>query len=380
RVRYTGLMARLATMRYVQLTGLEQFQERIAHCGAAPVPTAPDHDDHLSEEDMRREMECPWSNVAMRDALHTLVMTTLPHATNESMMVAMQQAIEAYNMAIVDYSSHNNSSFVDVLNKHTEGESEVDPRVVDLIGHGRRALGVEQVGKLAQHLADQWFGQLRSSLLGALMADHQFRPVPLPEVRRWIFEDRSPGGQDVDFVLHKHLYMHFNALRVRISEVKWLYASAIATLHLIARIKQEVARTQLLDHVDVPKYTALFRSLVEAEVRRHSRLGKIRHSQRRQQQQEGDAAGALQGSADGHRHQPGTDASATPPEAPSEHALPGPPGALHQAGPPPDTHRQIKTEERLSRLEAELTGLRLDLHESFGRVLAMLETHTGQRA
>ncbi|KAJ2710004.1 hypothetical protein H4R19_003965 [Coemansia spiralis] len=358
RERHLGFVARVAAMTHVRYTGVRLYFDRIEYCGAAPIPAAAEYDDHLGEEDMEREMECSWSNVAMRDTLHTQVMKALPCATNASIMTAMQQAIAAYNMSVVEFVRQSRGcNFLDALDRLPSDTVDVAACEAALNGRHGQALSVTHAGMLAQCLADQWFDSLRSSLLAWLLIDHQFRPVPLSEMRRWIFENQSPRGQDVEFVANLHLYRHVKALGMRISEAKWLYASAVLTLRLIARIRREAARTALLNHVDVHKYTELFAALVEEEARRTAPRKKRSSSSSRRRR---------------HRH---LDVPATI-AAPEE-----PPEWLAESSTPlPDAPSQASTEERLARLEAEMAGLRLDFGRQFDRMLTMLEAQSKARA
>ncbi|KAJ2719634.1 hypothetical protein GGI07_005100 [Coemansia sp. Benny D115] len=263
RAYYMGIMASLLTTRYIQTAGRQTFLERVHLLDYRPVPTAPDFDSCLSEEELESELDKPWSDVAIRDALHSLIMETMPHASNESTMVAMQRAIEIYNKTIVDYVEGSLKRLDQAF-----GEADFDlmqhtnQAIFESIRQTRGAMTVDMTCALACQLAESWFDCLKRSALRALVTDHQFRPVSLTEVRRWLYEDRAPDGKSIDFVLNTRLYNYLKNMRVLMSESKWLYASATATLRIIELVTMQVQDKRLLGHVSVDSYTSAFNKTI----------------------------------------------------------------------------------------------------------------------
>ncbi|KAJ2552981.1 hypothetical protein EV175_003106 [Coemansia sp. RSA 1933] len=263
RAYYMGIVASALVSRYVQSDGQQTFLKRIEVSGMHPVPTALEFDDNLSEEELDSELETPWSDVSIRGELHNLIMEVMPNATNKSTMLAMQRAIETYNTMIVDHYGRlygdlsaefdNSTAMVDV---------EAKNRMVSELTRG--AMTVDVVCKVAECLADLWFDQLKMEVLQALMVDHTIWPVSLSDIRRWIFEDRSPGGRNIDFALNLRLYSYLKYSRVRMNEVKWLYASGAATRRLIELAVLHLQRKELLEHVNVGTYTDMFSSRIRA--------------------------------------------------------------------------------------------------------------------
>ncbi|KAJ2357087.1 hypothetical protein GGF43_001677 [Coemansia sp. RSA 2618] len=265
RMYYMGIMASQLTTRYVQSTGRNAFWERVGRSGYRPVPTALDYEDELSEEGLELAMSHAWTDVSIRAELFSLMMDMVPHTTNESTMVMMQRAIEIYNKTILSYQERLRNDLDDVFSGPMK-DLGIYQKVFESVEQSRGVVSVAQVSKLAQGLADRWFDQLRRSLLKALMADYQLRPVSLAAVRRWIAEDRAPNGKGVDFNLNTRLYTYFKNLRVQMNEAKWMYASAAATLRVIELIKDKLTRPHLLEHVSVSRYAELFRKHISKEL------------------------------------------------------------------------------------------------------------------
>ncbi|KAJ2291187.1 hypothetical protein IWW55_005992 [Coemansia sp. RSA 2706] len=272
RMYCTGIVASQLTTRFVQRNGRDVFLGRVARCGFRPVPTAPEYDDGLGEDELEKAMEHAWSDVSIRAELHGLIMALVPYTTTESTMLMMQRAIEVYNKTIVSYLAGIRGGLDGAFGAPLEGQG-ISPQVLDPIREGNGAVSVAQISKLAQWLADLWFDRLKRGLLRALMADCQLRPVSLASVRRWIAEDRAPGGKGIDFVLNTRLYTYLKHLRVRMNEAKWLYASAAATLRVIERAKERLTTPHLLDHVSVSRCAEQFRAQIANELRLDSPVG-----------------------------------------------------------------------------------------------------------
>ncbi|KAJ1907987.1 hypothetical protein LPJ81_000391 [Coemansia sp. IMI 209127] len=245
RAYYMGIVSSAVVSRYVQNDGQQTFLKRIEISGIHPVPTALDFDDNLSEEELDSELETPWSDVSIRGELHNLIMEVMPYATNKSTMLAMQQSIEIYNKVIVDHTGklqHEPPGVFDSSTKAVGLQAETRATLELLEG----VVSVDTACKVAEHLAELWFDQVKMGMLRALIVDHAFMPVSLNDIRRWIIEDRSPGGRDIDFAINTRLYTYLKFSRVRMNETKWLYASGAATLRMIeltTQVKQPAIAT-----------------------------------------------------------------------------------------------------------------------------------------
>ncbi|KAJ1896299.1 hypothetical protein LPJ66_004077 [Kickxella alabastrina] len=262
---YFCLVSSLLTSRYVQTAGRQTFLARARLAGYRPVPTAVAFGSDLSEEQFERELDISWSDVAIRSELHSLITNTIPRATSRSIMIAVQQSIEVYNRAIIER--------VDGLCKELSVAlgamdaaviKSADKGILAAIKKSRGAMSVDMACVLGRWLGEQWFDRLQRGLVRALMADHQFMPVPLADVRRWICEDRSPNGKGVDFVLNTRLYNYLKHMRVLMNEAKWLYASAAATLRVIELAKLHLQNKLLLDHISVDRYASAFGTFIRA--------------------------------------------------------------------------------------------------------------------
>ncbi|KAJ2381659.1 hypothetical protein GGI23_007535, partial [Coemansia sp. RSA 2559] len=172
-----------------------------------------DFDDNLSEEELDSELETPWSDVSIRGELHNLIMEVMPYATNKSTMLAMQQSIEIYNNVIVDHTGK--------LQHELPGVFDGSTKAVDMLAKNKAifellegAVSIDTVCKVAEHLAELWFDQLKMEMLRALIVDHAFMPVSLNDIRRWITEGRSPGGRNIDFAINTRLYNYLKFSRI----------------------------------------------------------------------------------------------------------------------------------------------------------------------
>ncbi|KAJ1721330.1 hypothetical protein LPJ53_004131 [Coemansia erecta] len=263
RACYLGTLASMLTAKYIGQMGRKVFLERAQLAGYRPVPTDIDFDNNLSEEDLEVELGRPSSDVAIRGELHSMIMEMMPYTTNESTMIAMQRAIEVYNRAIVD---HVESQRGEIGRAFTNADAKIattphppDGRVLDAISHSKGTMAVDTVCVLARWLSELWFDRLKGDLLGALLVDRQLRPVPLNDVRRWIFEDHSPSGHCIAFAINTRLYSYLKHMRVLMNETKWLFASAAATLRAIELLLANLrSNSVLLEHVSVEKYAQLF--------------------------------------------------------------------------------------------------------------------------
>ncbi|KAJ2486680.1 hypothetical protein IWW37_005527 [Coemansia sp. RSA 2050] len=266
RVYYMGIIASRLTGKYIQGSGRDIFMKRAAMFGYHAVPTATNYDDDLSEEDMARELEDPTTDVSVRGELHSLIMEMAPHATNNSTMIAMQMSVEAYNKAVVEYVESQRGELAGAFaGPATLDLQPIDPLITASIKKAQGALTIDTACALARWVAEQRFDTLKAEALKALMLDHQFRPASLADVRRWIVEDRSPIGKNTEFLLNTSLYGYLKAQRVRMSEIKWLYASAAATLRLIELVKTCAQNRNLLEHVSILGFTTLFKECIAAE-------------------------------------------------------------------------------------------------------------------
>ncbi|KAJ2694526.1 hypothetical protein H4218_005568 [Coemansia sp. IMI 209128] len=267
RLYYMGIIASRLTGKYIQGSGRDSFMKRIALFGYRAVPTAANYDDDLSEEDMTRELDDPTTDVSVRGELHSLIMDMAPHATNNSTMIAMQMSVEAYNKAVIEHVESQRGELAGAFaGLAALNLQPVDPMVTESIRRAQGALTIDTACMLARWMAEQWFDTLKTEALKALMADHQFRPASLADVRRWIVEDRSPTGKNTEFLLNTNLYGYLKAQRVRMSETKWLYASAAATLRLIELVKAYAQSRKLLEHVSLLGLTTLFKEYIAAEI------------------------------------------------------------------------------------------------------------------
>ncbi|KAJ1647798.1 hypothetical protein LPJ64_000832 [Coemansia asiatica] len=257
---YLGTMATMLTTRYIQKIGRKSFLDRALLYGYRPVPTASDFDNDFSEDDLEMELETPYSDVAIRGELHNMIMELMPHVSNESTMIAMQRAIEVYNKSIVEYidgqSNEVSNAFVETEPK--PNQAYADQNILETIRLSGGTMTVETTCILARWLSDLWFDRLKKTVLRALMVDHQFGPVPLADVRRWIFEDRSPNGKCIDFILNTRLYNYLKNMRVLMNETKWLFASAAATLRMIELVYVQIQNKGLLQHASVEGYARIF--------------------------------------------------------------------------------------------------------------------------
>ncbi|KAJ2815660.1 hypothetical protein FBU31_006846, partial [Coemansia sp. 'formosensis'] len=234
RVYYMGVIASRLTGKYIQGAGQHVFMDRVGLFGYRAVPTATDYDDNLDDEDMARELENPTTDVSVRGALHSLLMDMVPHATNISTMLAMQRSVEVYNKVAVEYVESRRGEMAGAFTGSAAlSVQPIDLRIVEDAKRANATMITDAICTLARWVADQWFDLLKAGTLKALMVDHQFRPVSLADVRRWIAEDRSPAGKNTEFFLNTYLYDYIKAQRVRMNEAKWLCASAAATLRLI---------------------------------------------------------------------------------------------------------------------------------------------------
>ncbi|KAJ2656193.1 hypothetical protein IWW48_005153 [Coemansia sp. RSA 1200] len=258
---YMGIVSSHLVTRYVQGSGQQTFMKRVEISGTNPVPTALDFDDNLSEEELESEFETPWSDVSIRGELHNLIMELMPYATNASTMVAMQRSIEIYNKAIIDYNYSTSGDFAGTFSrtKRTVDIQAVQRNIAELVrGDSQGAISIEAVRKVAQCLAELWFDRLKVGVLRALMMDYGLLPVSLNEIRRWIVEGRSPRGKGFDFALNSRLYNYLKFSRVRMSEAKWLYASAAATLQMIELAMTTLREKDILKHVSIKGYREAF--------------------------------------------------------------------------------------------------------------------------
>ncbi|KAJ1992850.1 hypothetical protein GGI04_005924, partial [Coemansia thaxteri] len=246
RTHYMGIIATRLALKFVQGPGRQVFLARAQRLGYRAVPAAAGYDDNLSEDELAAALDEPASDVAVRAELHSLIMDMVPHATNESTMIAMQRSIEVYNKALIDHVEAQRgelaTAFALTAAATAKRTASAPPLRVGAV------TTVETACTVGQWLADQCFDSLKDELLRLLMMDHQFSPVALIDVRRWIAEDRSPAGKSLEFIVNTKLYSHLKARRVLMSELKWLYASAAATLRLVELAKQHVRRTHLLEH------------------------------------------------------------------------------------------------------------------------------------
>ncbi|KAJ2881966.1 hypothetical protein H4R27_003743 [Coemansia aciculifera] len=266
RVYYMGVIASRLTGKYIQGLGQLVFMKRVGLFGYRAVPTAADYDDNLGEEDMARELEDPYTDVSVRGELHSLIMDMVPHATNNSTMIAMQRSVEVYNKIVVEYVESQRGELAEAFaGSATPSIQPIDPRITEAVKRAHGAVSIDTACALARWVSEQWFDQLKAGALTALMVDHQFRPVSLADVRRWIVEDRSPTGKNTEFFLYTNLYDYIKAQRLRMSEAKWLYASAAAMLRLIELVKAHVQEAHLLEHVSLLEYTALFKEYIATE-------------------------------------------------------------------------------------------------------------------
>ncbi|KAJ2515405.1 hypothetical protein H4217_005189 [Coemansia sp. RSA 1939] len=264
---YMGIISSHLVTRYVQGSGQQTFMKRVEISGTNPVPTALDFDDNLSEEELESEFETPWSDVSIRGELHNLIMELMPYATNDSTMVAMQRSIEIYNKAIINCSYSTSGDFAGAFSrtKRPVDMQAVQRNAAELVrGDSQGAISIEAVRKAAQCLAELWFDRLKVGVLRALMMDYGLLPVSLNEVRRWIVEGRSPRGKGFDFALNSRLYNYLKFSRVRMSEAKWLYASAAATLQMIELAMTALQEKDLLRHVSVKGYRETFSNHINA--------------------------------------------------------------------------------------------------------------------
>ncbi|KAJ2807290.1 hypothetical protein H4S07_003620 [Coemansia furcata] len=240
--------------------------DRVGLFGYRAVPTATDYDDNLDDEDMARELENPTTDVSVRGALHSLLMDMVPHATNISTMLAMQRSVEVYNRVAVEYVESQRGEMAGAFAGSTAlSVQPIDLRIVEDAKRANATMTTDAIFMLARWVADQWFDILKAGTLKALMVDHQFRPVSLADVRRWIAEDRSPAGKNTEFFLNTYLYNYIKAQRVRMNETKWLCASAAATLRLIELVKAHVQNGHLLAHISLLDYKTLFKEYIDAK-------------------------------------------------------------------------------------------------------------------
>ncbi|KAJ1664338.1 hypothetical protein IW140_004155 [Coemansia sp. RSA 1813] len=269
RAYYMRIVSNALVSRYVQNDGRQTLLKRIEIAGIHPVPTALEFDDNLSEEELESELETPWSDVSIRGELHNLIMEVMPCATNKSTMLAMQQAIEVYNKTIVIYNDGLNGELSRAFDKSTRAiDLQAKNReIVELLKDESQAtMSVETTCKVAECLAELWFDRLKMGVLRALMVDHSLMPVSLSDIRRWIIEDRSPGGRNIDFALNSRLYNYLKYSRVRLNEAKWLYASGAATLRMIELATMYLQNKHLLEHISVDGCANVFSSHIHALV------------------------------------------------------------------------------------------------------------------
>ncbi|KAJ2778563.1 hypothetical protein H4R18_004527 [Coemansia javaensis] len=258
RRRYAGLLVRTVVRRHILGVGRAWFLERIKSHGMRPVPTAQDHDSHMDEEEMAREMECVGSDVYVRAVMDELVCGLLPDARIDTATAAMELAIEECNAIILDYVPHRKGMPAVTGPTQYRGMLPIDRTVPAGLRVGAGRLGMAATGNLAQRVADRCYAHLEDSLVSALMVDHQFRPVPLDEMWLWLAEGRSPAGHAAEFIVNARLYGFFKGVGVHMSEAKWMYASAVATLRAIYRAKETPRYAELLAHVDVAEYARRF--------------------------------------------------------------------------------------------------------------------------
>ncbi|KAJ2742914.1 hypothetical protein GGI20_004134 [Coemansia sp. BCRC 34301] len=274
---YMGVVASRLAGKYIKGPGQHVFLKRVGLFGYRAVPTAINYDDSLGEEEMARELEDPTTDVSVRCELHSLIMDMIPHATNNSTMIAMQRSVEVYNKIAVEYVESRRGELAKAFEGSvTPGIQPIDPSVVEAIKRANGAMTTDLACAVARWISEQWFDQLKAGTLKALVVDHPFRPLTLSDVRRWIFEDRSPTGNSTEYLLNVALYQYLKAQRVKMNETKWLYASAAATLRLIELVKVHVQNSHLLAHVGLSEYAALFNELIAAEsppAPRHRRAG-----------------------------------------------------------------------------------------------------------
>ncbi|KAJ1987722.1 hypothetical protein GGI25_003953 [Coemansia spiralis] len=270
---YMGMVAGLLTIRYVQGPGQQTFLKRVEIFGYRPVPTAIDYDDNMDEEELESELETAWSDVSLRGELHNIIMEAMPFASNKSTMIAMQRSIEIYNKTIVDYNTRLHGEFSSniIQDIDTLASQETSQVILASIRKPDGVLSAEMACRLAQCQAEIWFNRWKAGILRALMIDHKFMPVPLNDVRRWIIEGRSPNGRNVDFALNIRLYNLLKYLRVRMNEVKWLYASGAATLRVVELAVLHLQKKNLLEHISIDRYTSAFEKFIHAQLHASSK-------------------------------------------------------------------------------------------------------------
>ncbi|KAJ1813791.1 hypothetical protein LPJ75_003040 [Coemansia sp. RSA 2598] len=379
---YLGIMATMLTTRYVQKAGRQSFIERTLLYGCRPVPTASDFDNNLSEDDLEMELETPASDVAIRGELHNMIMELMPYVSNGSTMIAMQRSIEVYNKSVVEYvdgqSNEVSSAFAETEPK--PHQRYADQNILETIRLSGGTMTVETTCILARWLSDLWFDRLKKTVLRALLVDHQFKPVPLTDVRRWIFEDRSPNGKCIDFILNTRLYNYLKNMRVLMNETKWLFASAAATLRVIELVYAQIQDKRLLEHASVEGYARIFGEFITkhtADARRVDRgsAAPRRHSASSMEcalpvSPSGDTdPGSESGAEQARRQRQPYDALEELSDAPRDRAANG---------------RWLLPEERLAILELEVADIRKKIQgvsgmqQDINEILGILRSKTSR--